>query len=290
MNKSLSTILAAAVLLLGGTSLYLYSQYQKSQAANANLETSSHNTQEQYAQTINAIAEIQDSLNAIALGDKSMPFEASSLHNERQMGAPNGQEALERIGLLRASIERNKQRIERLESDLHHSKVRVTGLEKMVANLKKATEEKEMQIAALTAQVDTLHVQVTGLTTQVAQVQDTVRARDVTLSDRQRELATVYYVADTKTALTKAGVVEAKGGVLGIGKTLRPTGRAYDGLFRTLNTDEETVIQLPSAKAQVLTAQPVSSYELRQVNGRMELHILSPQEFRKVRQLVIMTT
>jgi hypothetical protein len=206
------------------------------------------------------------------------------------MGAPNGQEALERIGLLRASIERNKQRIERLENDLHHSKVHIGGLEKMLASLKKSTAEKEAQIAALTAQVDTLHTQVGSLTTQVAEVQDTVKARDESIADRQRELATVYYVADTKSALSKAGVIEAKGGVLGIGKTLKPTGRTGDGLFRTLNTDEETVIELPSAKAQVLTAQPVSSYELRQVNGRMELHILSPMEFRKVRQLVIMTT
>ncbi len=291
MNRSLQTILAVAVLLLGGTSLYMYSKYKNSQTANATLETASRNTQEQYAQTLNSIAEIQDSLNAIAVGDKGMPLESSSLKNERQMGAPTGQEALERIGLLRASIERSKQRIDRLEADLKHSKFRVGGLEKLVASLKKSQAEKEAQVAALQAQVDTLHVQVTGLTTQVAQVQDTVRSRDESLAERQRELATVYWVADNKTALRKAGLVEARGGVLGIGKTLKPSGRANESLFRTLNTDEETVIQLPTAKkAQVLTAQPLSSYELRQVDGHMELHILSPQEFRKVRQLVIMTT
>jgi len=289
MRKYLSTILAAGVLLLGGATMFFYSQYQKSQSSNATLETASRNTQDQYAQTINAIAEIQDSLNAIALGDKNMPLESTNLHEERNMGAPSGQEALERIGLLRASIQRSKERIGRLEHDLKHSGLRVAGLNKMVAGLREATAEKERQIAELVAQVDTLHVQVGSLTTQVAQVQDTVRMRDETLVQRQRELATVYYVADSKRALQRSGVIEARGGVLGLGKTLKPSGRSADYAFTPLNTDEQTVLQLPTAKAQVISQQPLSSYELRLVNGRMELHILSPQEFRKIRQLVIVT-
>jgi DNA repair exonuclease SbcCD ATPase subunit len=289
MRKILQPLLAIAVVLFGGATIFLYAQYQKSQSTNAALQTSSHDTQEQYAQTINAIAEIQDSLNAIALNDHQMPLESSSLQSERHLGPPSGQEALERISLLRASILRSKQRIERLESELHHSGLRVTGLQKLVAGLRKTTAEKEQQIAELTEQVGTLQTQVTGLTTQVAEVQDTVRARDEVLADRQRELATVYWVADTKSALTKSGVIEATGGLLGIGKTLKPTAKVSDDQLRPLNTDEQTVIQLPSAKAQVLTPQPVSSYQLVQVNGRMELHILSPEEFRKVRQLVIVT-
>jgi len=289
MRKSIQIILAVAVLLLGGATMYFYSQYQKSQTSNASLESASKTTQDQYAQTINAIAEIQDSLNAIAIGDKNMQLEQSNLHQERSMGAPSGQEALERIGLLRASIERSKERISRLESELHHSGLRVTGLQKMIASLREASAEKERQIAELSSQVDTLHTQVGSLTTQVAQVQDTVRARDEAVSERQRELATVYYVANNKTELRKQGVIEAKGGVLGLGKTIRPTARAQESVFTPLNTDEQTVLELPGKRAQVITAQPASSYELRQVNGRMELHILSPQDFRKVRQLVIVT-
>lgn len=289
MRKYFMPILAAGVLLLGGATLYFYSQYEKSQTSNTSLETASRNTQDQYAQTINAIAEIQDSLNAIALSDRHMPLEPSNLHEERNMGAPSGQEALERIGLLRASIARSKDRIARLENNLKHSGLRVAGLQKMVAGLRASTAEKEQQIALLSAQVDTLHVQVGSLTTQVAEVQDTVRMRESTLADRQRELATVYYVAGDKQSLTRSGVIEARGGLLGIGKTLKPSGRAGDYAFTPLNTDEQTVLQLPTAKAQVISPQPLSSYELRLVNGKMELHILSPQEFRKIRQLVIVT-
>jgi hypothetical protein len=38
-----------------------------------------------------------------------------------------------------------------------------------------------------------------------------------------------------------------------------------------------------------VTAQPPASYELKAVGGQMELHILDPKEFRKVKHLVVMT-
>ena len=290
MRRPIQVLVAAAVVLLGGATVFLFTQLQASRTANEDLQTASRTTQEQYAQTIGAIAAIQDSLNAIGPHEQNLPVEGSSLADERRMGAPSGQEALERIALLRASIERNKLRINQLEASLRSSKLHAGGLAKMVASLRRTTEEKEAQIALLSAQVDTLHVQVGALTTQVAEVEDTVRQRDVAVAERQRELATVYWVADNKSALQKAGVIESRGGLLGIGKTLKPSGRAPGAAFREINTDEQTVIQLPSAKVQVISAQPLSSYELKPVNGKMELRIVEPQEFRKVRQLVIVTT
>ena len=44
-----------------------------------------------------------------------------------------------------------------------------------------------------------------------------------------------------------------------------------------------------ATKVEVLSPQPVGSYELRTVDGKVELHILDPVEFRKVKHLVIMT-
>ena len=290
MRRPVQVLVAVAALLLGGATVFLYTQLQDSRTANDKLQTASRTTQEQYAQTIGAIATIQDSLNAIGPRDQLLSTEGSKLSEERRMGAPSGQEALERISLLRASIERNKQRIDRLEASLRNSKLHAGGLAKMVASLRRTTEEKEAQIALLSAQVDTLHVQVGALTTHVAEAEETVRVRDVAVADRQRELATVYWVADKKSALVKAGVIESRGGLLGIGKTLKPSGRAPGAAFREINTDEQTVIQLSSARVQVISAQPLSSYELRPINGKMELHIVEPLEFRKVRQLVIVTT
>lgn len=81
----------------------------------------------------------------------------------------------------------------------------------------------------------------------------------------------------------------AKGGVLGIGKTVQPSGRFNETLFTAMDTDQETVIRAPSAKVKILSPQPVSSYELRVEGNQTEIHILDPKEFRKVKHLVIMT-
>jgi len=70
------------------------------------------------------------------------------------------------------------------------------------------------------------------------------------------------------------------------------TGRYDQGTFTALDTDQESVVRAPAAKAdkvRVLSPQPTTSYELRTTGDVVELHILDPREFRKVRHLVIMT-
>ena len=137
--------------------------------------------------------------------------------------------------------------------------------------------------------VDSLQTRVSGLETEVQTGQETIRARDAALEDKRRELSTVLYIVGTRKELTAAGVVVAKGGFLGMGKTVQLTGRYDESLFKRLDTDQDRLVSAPSAKVQVLSAQPTSSYELAVGADRTELHILDPQEFRKVRHLVIMT-
>jgi len=89
----------------------------------------------------------------------------------------------------------------------------------------------------------------------------------------------------------RSGVVVAQGGVLGVGKTLKPSGQVNETAFTPLDTDQETVIRIPARKAQILSPQPLSSYSLTAAGKDMlELHILDPKEFRKVRHLVILMT
>src|SRR5262249_49187787 len=155
-----------------------------------------------------------------------------------------------------------------LESSLQASGNRVAGLRKMVANLKQSVTEKEGLVAALSGRVDSLQTQVTGLATEVQETQDTLRVRDQSLEDRRHELATIYYAVGNKRDLTRSGIVVAKGGLLGLGKTLQPSGSTAAPAFTPMDTDQETVVHTPAAKVnsvKVLSAQPPSSYELRLV-------------------------
>ena len=141
-----------------------------------------------------------------------------------------------------------------------------------------------------TVQVDSLETRVAGLTTEVETKNQEIVQKDMEITDRQRELATVYYTMGTKQDLQASNVVVAKGGVFGLGKTYEPSGHVNEAAFTPLNTDMETTIRIPAKDAQILTSQPATSYNLVRVGEEtLELRIIDPQEFRKVRHLVILT-
>src|SRR5262245_31661414 len=118
MRKPVIAALIAAVVLLGGATGILYSKYKKSVADYAAMQATEETERNRYANTIDAIAEIQDSLNAISLGEANVQMKGDA---EKQISNPSQQEALDRIAQLRAGIERSKRRINQLESSLHKS-------------------------------------------------------------------------------------------------------------------------------------------------------------------------
>jgi len=285
MRKPVGVVLALISLLLLGATLVTYSKYKKSAADYAQATSDEQSMRQRYDGAVSEIVMIQDSLNTIVLGGESVLPEA-------QQGEAPGtlhDTVLSRIATLKASVERTKDRIEELDAKLKRGGVKIAGLERMIAGLRKSASEKEARIAALSTQVDTLQTQVVGLNTEVQSKQQDLDQKQQELTDKQHELATIFYTMGTKKELTKSGVIATKGGVLGFGKTPRPTGTVNESNFTPLDTDQETVIRIPAQKAQVLTAQPVASYTIQPVSkDEVELRIVDPKEFRKVRHLIIL--
>jgi predicted nuclease with TOPRIM domain len=234
-----------------------------------------------YDRTVQEMSTIQDSLNSIAV-DASGVMRISSLGNEQKLSPTGASEALARISELR-------ERIQSLEAHLQRDDIRAASLDRMMKELKVSLAEKEQMVAMLGGRVDSLQTHVADLSSSVEQAHTLIAAQSDTLEQRRRELGTVYYAAGTKNELMKGGVVVARGGVLGMGKTLGPSNTADLTAFHEMDTDQESVIPLAGKKAQVLTAQPPKSYSIQSVNGRLELHILDAQAFRQVKRLVIVT-
>jgi len=285
----LYSFIAGIVILLvaGGFAFMKYRQADSDYRAMKAMEAETRN---RYGEAINEIAMIQDSLNAIVLGDSTAQLLPADLQAERRLMETRGDMALARIAVLKAGIERTKQRIQELDENLQKSGVRIEGLERMVNNLRRSVARKEQEVAVLTGERDALQTQVTGLTAEVAVREDSIAAQAEALERRRRELSTVWYVIGTKKELMSSGIAVAKGGILGIGKTLEPSGQFDPTLFTAIDTDHQQVIRIPSRRAQVLSAQPESSYTLQAVEGGLELVILDPQEFRHVKHVLIMTS
>lgn len=289
MRQPLTLVLAVALALALAASAWLFLRYRDTSARWAEASAAEQASRDSYGRTIDAIAEIQDSLDAITPRDSLLSLKPGSLATEEQLAGPNGRRALERIASVRASISRNRERIAALESDLRHSGSRVESLRRIVAGLQRDLTAKQASLDELVGQVESLRGQVTGLQTEVAQGRDSLLVRDAALEERRHELATVYYVIGTRAQLQRQGVIVMKGGVLGMGGTPVLTGQLPQDALQPLDTDQTQELPLGSPRARVLTPQAPQSYELRLAEGQMQLHVIDREEFRKVRRLVVLT-
>jgi len=288
MNKnSFIALSVVAVLLLAATGV-LYAKYNQTQKEYASVKLEEESTRTRYGEAINSIAAIQDSLNTIMIGGEGV-LDQNGLSSERRLTGSQADEAMERIGILKQGIERTKARINELDSKLRHSGIRVAGLQRMIVNLKRNVKDRETEVASLTTRVDSLQTTVTTLVADNQQKDVEIETQTAANEEKRKELSTVFVAMGETKQLKDAGVVAAEGGVLGMGKVLKPTGNVSSPVFTALDTDVETVVRIPSDKAKVLSAQPSSSYTLQPVGeDAMELRITDPHEFRKVRQLVIL--
>lgn len=275
MRSPLKVVLIVALLLFVGATAVFFQKYQQTNQTLTAVQAEDEETRGRYAAAIGSIATIQDSLNAIVLGDEAARLTPSGYEVERNLSQSQGDQVLAKIGLLRAGIERSKARIQELDQNLKKSGMKISGLEKMMAGLRRTVAKKEAMIADLSKQVESLHTEVNGLT--------------VSNEEKRKELGTVMVIMGTKKELTTAGAVFATGGVLGLGKTLKPTGRVDESMCVAVDTDQETTVDIPSKEVKVVSSQPVSSYTLEPVGDHTLLRILDPKEFRKVRHLVIVT-
>jgi peptidoglycan hydrolase CwlO-like protein len=285
MRRPLLIALLAVIVALGAATAVLF---QKSQQTSASFTDS----EKRYNSAIDAIAEIQDSLNAIVVGDTTVAALSQRLESEQGLTRTQSEAAMQRISVINASIQRTKVRINDLETRLEKSGIRVASLTRMVNSLKRNVSAKEEMIAGLSTRVDSLQTAVAGLQSDVQAKQDTITAKDQTIEERRRELATVFYVVGTRKDLQKSGVLVNKGGVLGLGKTAMLSGNYNESLFTPIDTDQQTTVDTPAAKTEkvkVISPQATSSYELTKSGDRVQLHILDPVEFRKVKHLVIIT-
>ena len=296
MRKPAMVLLIVVAVALLAASVVLYQKLQTSKADYVTLQADEQATTDRYEAAIDEIAGIQESLEAIDIGDQGTQALATQLDAEKSLNKDRGEEARQRIARIKESIARANERIRDLDQQLKESGVKVAGLEKLIRGLRQTVAEKEAVIVTLTARVDELQTQVTGLTAEVQAGQQTIQTQTETIQSQteaievsRSRLSTIYYVVGTKKDLQAADLIESKGGVLGLGKTVKPTGRLDGAVFTALDTDRTTVILIPATKAKIISPQPLASYELQLVGEQLELRILDAHAFRTVKHVIIMT-
>lgn len=277
----LAVAMSAWVWTLSNEKKSVEGQYAQAVATGDSLRTS-------FDVALASIAEIQDSLTAILPSESSVMHMSDQVETGGPMTASRKDQVLRSISDLQGSIQRSKEMIASLEVRLGEQDVKIESLEKIIAGLKRTVNDREQMIASLNNKVETLNVEVASLKTDVAAGQAQIQTQQQVIEDKRREISTVYYVVDTKDNLKDAGVVQSSGGVIGIGKTTKLTGQFPQQVFNPVDTDMQTTIQLAGKKPVVLSGQSSTSYQIVPVTEQLsELRIVNPEEFRKVRYLVV---
>ncbi|HKA25018.1 MAG TPA: hypothetical protein VKF80_08565 [Candidatus Eisenbacteria bacterium] len=290
MRRPVAILLGLVAVILAIVATVYFNKYEKTQNDLSASQQAQEKSEGNYQRTMDAIAEIQDSLNAISLGDTNVSRLPWNPEPGQKLSRADEQQALERIALLRQSISRNRERITELENNLHKKGIQVASLNRMIDSLKRQLQDKTEIVMLLNSRVDDLSTQVAGLNRTVMSRDSTISINQDVIEDKRKELATVYYIVGDKSALKKAGAIESSGGVGFFGKTVRPNPMSTYSAFTPLDTDQQTEIRTTSPKARLVSSQSATSYTWQVEDGVMVLHITNPAEFRKIRQVVILTS
>ncbi len=287
MKKIVVPILSVALVAALGVAFSLSQKLTQSRSDYATLQAEEQATNARYAAAIEEVASIQQSLSEIDLGEQGTQALQSELAQEKSLSEDRGEQTMARIAEIKAGVERANERIRELDEKVKAGEIQIAGMEKLIKGLRQSVAEKEQQITQLVARVDELQTQVVDLETVVAVKDVEIQQKSASLEESRRELGTVYYVVGTKKELSSAGIIESKGGILGIGKTIKPTGNFDDRQFTALDTDYASVIPVEAEDAKVVSAQPIDSYALTENENGVELRILDPAAFRAVKHVII---
>jgi len=288
MKKIVLPLLVVVAIASVGLTVSYNQKLSQSRADYAALQAEEQATNTRYAAAIEEVAAIQESLDDIDLGEQGTQALESELAREQSLTDDRGEQTMARIAEIKAGVERANLRIRDLDEKVKQGEIQVAGMEKLIRGLRKNVADKEQQITVLVARVDELQATVVGLETEVAVKEETIQTQTAHLEDSRREIGTVYYVVGTKDELKDAGLIESKGGVLGIGRTVRPTGNVDTAQFTALDTDYSSIIPVEADEARVVSTQPAASYALAESGYGVELRILDPAAFRANKYVIIM--
>lgn len=242
--------------------------------------------QRQIDDILAAMSEIQESLNAVQEKQGVVTKVASDIETRQRENTQavktqilNGIQDIEQV------MAENRRKMQALQEKVKGYQGKITNLEKMVKSLQESIAQKDKEIAMLKEEVARLNIQVATLTSSVQE-------KESIIQEQEKTLKTAYYIVDTENNLRDKGILEYKGGIIGIGSTITTTQDFDVAKFEQINISDFREVSIPRNVNQIriLTTHSTNSYELVAVTDKESvLRIKEPQEFwKKSKFLVVM--
>lgn len=280
----LAVVLAVTALIFG----IMFSGSAKKAKA---LEEKNAQLTAEYNEATNTITEIQSSLDALdrdLLGQISPTEEVPGSTPEDRRARLIGN-----IATMRSQIEADKARIAQLERQLASSNSQLRGVQNMINQLRNSVADKETILSELQAQ---LNSSTQTLESERRLSAEQIQRRDQEIADRQAALDeqrtrenTMYYIAATRAQLVEKGIVDRRGGLLGIGRVSTVASNYDVSDFTRINLGDTSTITFPATRRgySILSDQSAGSYTVQKTGQNYVLTITDPQSFRRHKFIVI---
>jgi len=244
-----------------------------------------------YETSTSTINEIQSSLESL---EQDL---SGQLFTQKEIPGTSPEERrtkiISSIANMRDQIEADKKKIATLEKQLATSKSQLKGVQEIVNKLKASISEKEQIMDELQQRLGILNE---TLETERRTSAEEIQKREMTITEKEQQITqqsieanTIYYVYGTRKELMSKGIMERKGGLLGIGKVSTIKQNIPVEQFTTINLLENQQITFPATKKgySILTNHPATSYKVEKEGDQNVLTILDATSFRKQKFVVI---
>lgn len=244
-----------------------------------------------YETSTSTINEIQSSLESL---EQDL---SGQLFTQKEIPGTSPEERRNRIissiANMRDQIEADKKKIATLEKQLATSKSQLKGVQEIVNKLKASISEKEQIMDELQQRLGILNE---TLETERRTSAEEIQKREMTITEKEQQITqqsieanTIYYVYGTRKELMSKGIMDRKGGLLGIGKVSTVKQDIPIEQFTSMNLLETQQISFPATKKgySILTNHPATSYKVEKEGDQNILTILDATNFRKQKFVVI---
>ncbi len=290
MSKIILEVLSLAVLLsagllLGCANKEMEEKIRRLEKEKAQIEAESNEKQRQIDDILAAMSEIQESLNAVRETQAVVARTASDMEARQKNSQAMKARIIDGIRDIENAMAENRRKMEELQQKLKGYQGKIKSLERMAKSLQETIAQKDKEIAMLKEEIARLNIQVATLTSSVQE-------KEGIIQEQERMLQSAYYIVDTENNLKEKGILEYKGGIIGIGSTITTTQDFDVSQFKKIDINEVREFSIPRNihQIRVLTTHSTSSYELSAVTEKESvLRIKDPKTFwEKSKFLVVM--
>ncbi|MBQ9254445.1 MAG: hypothetical protein IJ180_06720 [Bacteroidales bacterium] len=203
--------------------------------------------------------EIEENLNTVTSKYSSVETLKNSTGEINQDRRSRIQSQIQDINEI---LNQNKEKIAALTAQLKKSQTNNQNLTAFIEKLQARISEQEEEIQLLTTELQKKNIVISSLNKNLDELSRQNREKDEHIIKVEDERNTVHYIIGTKNELKSRGIINSKGGFLGIGKKTSVSSDSDLADYTKIDARRVKDIALPGKKIQILTSHPSSSYEL----------------------------